>query len=29
MTSTGLSDASVLDPVDSSSLDIRRGIDRK
>ena len=29
MTSAGLSDASVLDLVDSSSLDIRRGIDRK
>ena len=29
MTSAGLSDASVLDLVDSPSLDIRRGIDRK
>ena len=29
LTSAGLSDASVLDWVDSSLLDIRRGIDRK
>ena len=29
MTSVGLSDASVLDSVDSSLLDIMRGIDRK